>query len=230
MNKNLETEYKNLAKQEAINIDANALWNRIEAALPEKESISEESAKEEIHNNIVPITNTKKKWYKNSQFVSLAGTVAAACVLALILLSNRNSLVKNESSHFSKQDTVAEESINVTDNGTSERFEDLEEATTDSVNSSDAFVNDSANEIQSDGKGAYEEVSDTNLNIYSVDFVVMGIQGEYLECVVTVSNELMPEGTEFFLEYNEVIKDYENELSMDLILDKTVDGKYYFSF
>jgi len=129
MSKNLENEYKNLVGQENIDFDADALWARIEASLPEKEVQTEthvernqaeeenqtmkpdtgsvldynrvQYAKQEADETlgqmqteesqnteglpVVDITK-KRKWYQNRKVFAIAGTLAAACILGIIIL------------------------------------------------------------------------------------------------------------------------------------------------
>lgn len=79
MNSKLETEYEKISEQELSFVDSDALWNRIEAALPEREK----EAVNQEENTVIDI-KTGKKWYKKTGFVSLAGTCAAACVLVIV--------------------------------------------------------------------------------------------------------------------------------------------------
>lgn len=74
MNKNLTNEYKDLMEQETATIDADALWSRIEAALPEKEVSNIE-------------VSDKKKTVRFGRILSWSGAAVAVCAMALIVVS-----------------------------------------------------------------------------------------------------------------------------------------------
>lgn len=108
MSKNLETEYKDLMQSEATKIDAEALWSRIEAALPEKETSSLRD------NNIVSI-NSKPKWYKSNKLFPVAGTIVAACILMVLLLPGVLS-VRKKSETASEAEAQSSSQIGIMQN------------------------------------------------------------------------------------------------------------------
>lgn len=232
MSKNLENEYKDYSEKEASKIDKDALWDRIEAALPEKQETSEQK-----DTNVTDFNEVKKKWYKNHKVVSIIGTVAAACVLAIILLANGSGLVKNKrmtsSDDSDRTASTKHESTMVEAEDNSYRYEEAEtdaveaeaEATSEALEEPENYpASDSVEKAETNGKEESGEV------IYQIDFIITGVRGDYFSCLAISDNELMTEGTEFYLTYDYKLDEFDSEISMDLVIEAVVDGAYYFDY
>lgn len=105
MSKNLENEYKKFSAQEVKDFNADALWARIESALPEKNV--DGTVAETTQAPVISIEQ-KRKWYQNKKLYAYVGTVAAACLLGVILLQGvfpvQDSLGTTNSADFAPAD------------------------------------------------------------------------------------------------------------------------------
>lgn len=242
MNKNLETEYRNLAEQEAAKVDADALWNKIEAVLPEKTAPIE---------NIAVFNTPKTKWYKNKKITSVIGTVAAACVLGLIVFANKSGLftVKISPAEYTATSTEINRVTNTnTETAQTDAFYEAEvpegitenaeaSATIDSGNEATAELNAEASsknelaeatgepgEAKEYGSGTDPETGET---YYWTEFTIFETVGDYYLCSVVKDNEIMSEGYEFYLEVDEPLESHENYYYM-LVPQFKYEDMYYF--
>jgi len=204
MNKNLETEYKDLMEQEMSSIDADALWNRIEAALPEK---GVDGTSETTGNNVVKLT--PKKWYKNNKIIPISGTIAACAVALIIVYNTTGGFNKALTQNNSATSTVEySEAATMTDSVAKEEAE----------NTVDAFI-EAEMPVE-----AWETMPE---DVICIDFEIMDENEDYYICVTLCENDLMPEDTEFFLIKDEDIE-VGNKYSCYLVLTDETEGKYIF--
>ncbi len=199
MSKDLEKEYKALIEEEASKVDADALWNRIDAALPKKEA------------NVVNI-DTRKKWYKNIKTVSYIGTVAAACLLVVLVMPellrrNKSFEAINSPNATHMNDSAAEmlwESLQEkSDDLASVEFEASEETVTDEV------INEAA--TNSNEPAANKAPSNAE-NASFAKFVVLDYSDGLFRCEAEYLDEALQPVTEIYIEASE---------------DEMILGEYY---
>lgn len=252
MSKNLENEYKKLSAQEVKDFDADALWARIESALPEKNvdgtvteemttetvlrketvgvetienvlstrnveekiaetALQEESTKVAAENSTASETTQapvismeqKRKWYQNKKLYAYVGTVAAACLLGVILLQGvfpaQDSLGTTNSAYFAPADHA-------------DSFKDYEEMaveegceeapSTITTEGTGLGENPQLNGLQGassaevDEQPCKEEMTTEAAQLRYTDLVILPLEwvDDYLKCVVMSGCEELPEG------------------------------------
>jgi len=233
MSKDLEKEYKEHIEREISLIDADALWNRIEAALPEKEIDSNEETTIPNDNKIVSIKEKKK--FKYSTIIAYGGTLIAACILIVLLLPAMRSVVKlggrdetatatatvnsNSDDRYSSvaevSPTMAEESNSATD---------YFEITKENVEKSDSYAVPQLNKSESAMEMITEE---TDLSV-EADFNVLEKTDKFYRCLATSDLMLPNENSEFYILIADNDFEVGSDYSMELVLLYEEDGLYYF--
>lgn len=166
ISENLENSIKDLMTQEADSIDADALWNKIEAALPEKVADKNEAtiiSKENPDAN-GQATDTSKKvipfektpWYKNPRVLSTIGTIAAACIIGLVAI--RGNLINRSYSPMFSDSAPAEEAAEATNES---YLESLAPAATEEMPTLEGF--DSPSEYEAN-KGIANDMPEYSIN------------------------------------------------------------------
>lgn len=207
MNKNLETEYKDLLDQETSKIDVDALWDRIESALPEKTVLNKETENSEI----IDIANRPKKKKLNYKVISGAGTLVAACILGLIFVVNNSNRYKS-----------------ATPTSTDTFYEATNSETTDSNIMYEAEMPEKYTEAVPDEEAESVEKSDGNMLEYiypgetiDVTFAIIDDTEDYYICNVIETSTVVPEGTKFYVAkepaWEEIRNNHDtNSLAMEL--------------
>lgn len=172
MSKDLEKEYKELMNQEAKDLDIEKLWTRIEASLPEKEKVDSfkgnniDNNSNAVQNNVVQNNvvrnsavqnnsgvkeiaqsnvegNKKRPWYKKPKVYTYFGTLAAASLFGLLILSGAFR-TRQESKEFTGNSFAAKE-----ESSTNVHFaapqENEQSATTDMQDGSDNTFDSAVN-------------------------------------------------------------------------------------
>ncbi len=239
MNKNLEKEYKDFYEQELSIIDEEALWNKIEAALPEKENaiVHSESRSESnkdcygenhdesggennndrrVENSADRIVKPKTVWYKQPRFITLIGSAAAVVILGFLLSSN----------------TIYKTALSKTDSATAENaYQATDSAPT--FNSETAMEESSeteyvpSNDIESEEVNAPEYTEVINGQCIEMNFEVVGDEEGYFVCVLLEENDFFDEGTAFFLEKSNAFTEGEKYIMQLEYIEKTGEKIFF---
>lgn len=194
MSKNLEKEYKDLYEQEMSNVDMDALWNKIEAALPEKEVTEKAVAvnKEEKDADVIQFSS-KKKWYQNAKTIQTIGTLAACAVVLLVVSAgfSRSGLFKSQYSASDSHKGQSEAPSQMT--------------TMDSAMNEAAAEIDAETEVESAPTVEESEACVSGENIYT-EFEVLAETEEYYLCVTLSENDIVEAEMEIYLVKREILE------------------------
>lgn len=213
MSKDLEKEYKALMEDEVSKIDADALWNRIETALPEKE--------EKVIN-----INTGKKWYKSMKTVTYIGTIAAACLLVVLVMPgllrhDKNFEATNRPSTTDKSDAATvmpwDSSFDKAD-----AIESVEAEASEDIIANEAATNA---EEPSNNKAPDNMTPDNAENSSFAEFVVIDYLDGYYRCETEYLGEPLDTGIEIYIEAPEDTYVSGERYSADLVSKEDENGK-----
>lgn len=205
MSKNLENEYKDLMACEASKVDADALWNRIESALPEKK----QSESDKTTNNITDIKYGKKK-FSFPKAAPAIGTLVAACILLFLVTPGIQGVRKNSN----QPATMLTESAANNDYAESETCEAAEEsvlenkvhsfAANEEVNEEvtvgAAFDGDMAESAMLNDAFSSEKSESAEVQIgETTEFAVVEKADDLYKCIIVTANNMLEKETEIFV-------------------------------